>query len=124
VTQLTKHFSLAELGCRCGCGRADMTPALLSSLEALREAVGRPLSITSGFRCRRHNAEESGAKSSRHLSGEAVDIRAYFPQEKFELVAAAIKLGFKGIGVSETFVHLDVRSGTGVIFLYGKKKAS
>lgn len=97
-----------------------MTPALLSSLEALREALGRPLHVTSGFRCARHNALCGGAKSSKHLSGEAVDLACESPNDKFAIVSAALKLGFRGIGVADTYVHLDVRSGTGAIWLYGK----
>lgn len=44
-------------------------------LDPLRAAWGAPLIVTSGYRCPKLNAAVGGAKSSQHMSGEAVDIR-------------------------------------------------
>ena len=43
-------------------------------LQPLRDAIGRPVRITSGFRCPKLNKAVGGATTSRHLSGQAADI--------------------------------------------------
>ena len=36
----------------------------------------------------------------------------------YRLVAAALKLGFSGIGIAKTFIHVDTRTTTPVIWVY------
>lgn len=43
-------------------------------LDPLREAWGRPLTITSGYRCEALNKAVGGSKSSHHMRGMAADI--------------------------------------------------
>lgn len=43
-------------------------------LDPLREAIGKPLYISSGFRNLQYNKIIGGATNSQHLTGEAVDI--------------------------------------------------
>ena len=43
-------------------------------LDPLREAYGKPIYVTSGYRCKALNTKIGGATSSQHMSGEAVDI--------------------------------------------------
>lgn len=44
-------------------------------LDPLREAYGKPIIVTSGFRCERLNKLVKGSKTSQHRLGQAVDIR-------------------------------------------------
>ncbi len=44
-------------------------------LEPLRQHVGQPVVIASGYRCPALNAAVGGAPGSQHLRGEAADIR-------------------------------------------------
>lgn len=44
-------------------------------LDPLREAYGKPIVVTSGFRCDRLNNLVKGSKKSQHRTGEASDIR-------------------------------------------------
>ena len=73
------NFTEKELACKCGvCGKgaADMSPSFMAKLEAIREACGFPLPVTSGFRCQAHNAKVSGTGlHGPHTTGHAVDIR-------------------------------------------------
>lgn len=46
---------------------------LVDILDELREHFG-PVIINSGYRCPEHNAKIGGAKASRHVVGDAVDI--------------------------------------------------
>ena len=44
-------------------------------LDPLREAYGKPIIVTSGFRCERLNKLVNGSKTSQHRFGQAADIR-------------------------------------------------
>ncbi len=84
--QLGKHFTLAELTQSQTATRRgiDNTPtdeaianleALVSTiLDPLREKLGHPITISSGYRSPALNAAIGGAKNSQHLIGEAADI--------------------------------------------------
>jgi len=45
-------------------------------LDPLREAYGKPIRVTSGYRCPRLNRLVGGAPNSQHMRGEAADIVA------------------------------------------------
>lgn len=117
---ITTHFSDHELDCRCGCGKT-VAAELLVRLEALREKQGRPVSINSGARCETYNRQVKGEKNSWHLKGLAVDVACGDSLFRSEVIRAAIELGFNGIGIAETFVHIDLRpAAQQVCFLYDK----
>ena len=117
---INTHFSDRELDCRCGCGKT-VAPELLVRLEALREKLGRPVSINSGARCETYNRQVKGEKNSWHLKDLAADIACSDSVSRSQVIRAAIELGFNGIGIAETFVHIDLRpAAQQVCFLYGK----
>lgn len=70
---------------RCGCrGKycsgypAEMQKGVINILEKLRSYYGKPITITSGVRCRTYNSTLSGsASNSMHLYGKAADF--YIP---------------------------------------------
>ena len=43
-------------------------------LDPLRELVGMPIYVTSGYRCKELNRLLKGSKNSQHMTGEAADI--------------------------------------------------
>lgn len=47
----------------------------LNVLQPLRDAIGIPIEITSGYRCEALNKFINGAKNSEHQFGKAADIR-------------------------------------------------
>lgn len=63
-------------------------------LDPLRESYGRPIIITSGFRCDQLNKKVGGATSSQHRRGEAADIRSKkdTPSENKKLWDLIVKL--------------------------------
>lgn len=112
---LSKHFSLGEFACHCGCGMADIEPALVTILERLREHYGAPVRVVSGNRCHRHNAAVGGAQASQHLYGRAADIQVQgqVPAAVYALLDTWFPERY-GLGRYAGWVHVDVRPGPAV----------
>lgn len=68
-----KYFKQSEFTCKCGCGLNRMDLRLIKILDEIREHFGKPIIITSGCRCVKHNAKEGGVQGSRHVLGKAAD---------------------------------------------------
>lgn len=113
--KLSENFGLWEFHCRC-CQTVKIDKKLVDKLQALRDKVGVPLVITSGYRCPSHNKAEGGAPNSYHVKGMAADVVVPEGSTGEELAQAAKELGFTGIGVYSSFVHMDVRPGRYVRF--------
>lgn len=107
------HFSAKELSCKCGgryCrGQYFHNPDFLDGLEAIRGDMGRPLVLTSGRRCERHNRAVGGAARSQHMIAIAADIELA-GHEPVSLARSALQAGFRGIGFGRTFLHVDWRT--------------
>ena len=107
--QLTKNFSYKELMCKCGCEQLHIDQGFLGKLQALRDACGFPLVVTSCYRCSNHPEEKKKETPGMHNKGIAVDIAKPQGEKAYIILKNAIQLGFKGIGVSNKFIHLDTR---------------
>ena len=102
----SKYFAHKELECKCGCGKADMDDMFLERLDMLRYRYNKPIYLNSAYRCANHNKNVGGVSDSPHTLGLAVDIKCN-GQEKYWLMKYAFQLGFQGIGVGDTFLHVD-----------------
>ncbi len=108
------NFSEAEFRCHCGCGRADMDPDFMNHLQRVRDAYGRPMSITSGYRCPKHDRAIGGAGV--HPMGRAADTAAS-GKNVYHLLKIALTMGMRGIGLKQhgdyegRFMHLDDLDG-------------
>ena len=70
-----KYFKKEEFACPC-CGYNVIDIELVKKLDEIREYYNKPLIITSGCRCQKHNDElPNSSKNSRHITGKAADIR-------------------------------------------------
>ena len=79
----------------------------MERLEVLRQEVGRPIPIESGYRCPPHNAAVGGAHDSQHMYAAAADIPL-----GIATLAQAQRAGFTGVGTQGAWVrHVDVRDG-------------
>lgn len=99
--QLTPHFMLSELaGTTTQYKELNLTEAkkimgrmyqLAGFAERVREIVGRPLIINSGYRCVKLNNAVGGSLTSQHLYAEALDIRVSgkTSEELFRIIAAS-----------------------------------
>jgi len=108
---LTRNFSKSEFACKCGCGTNHYNIKLVYALQELRDLIGKPIIINSAVRCKTHNQNVGGKPNSQHLLGAAADIKIK-GMSTLILYGYAIQIErFKqgGIGLYDTFVHVDVR---------------
>ena len=81
-------------------------------LDPLREAYGRPIRVTSGYRCPRLNRLVGGSPNSQHTRGEAADIQPVVGNEADlpELARILIANGkFDQLILYPTFIHVSYR---------------
>lgn len=133
---LTPHFSLEELaGTTTKYKTQNLAEArqilgrmyqLAGFAERVREIVGRPILITSGFRCVKLNNAVGGSLTSQHLYAEALDIRANgkTASELFQILAASDlkydQLILEKVGNAQ-WVHISIGSKKEKLTYDGKK---
>jgi uncharacterized protein YcbK (DUF882 family) len=106
------HFDRSELvQSRWGSpGVAEMTALDLLVryvLDPLREHVGVPVRITSGYRSPRHNAVIGGSPRSQHCRGEAADIKVHgYTAEQVAVIIAQL-----GLPVDQVIWYDPARGG-------------
>ena len=106
--KIAENFKLSEFECRC-CQVVKLDSELLKRLQAMRTETGRPLRITSGYRCSAHNRTVGGASGSQHLEGKAADI-VIVGMSKAEQDALCEKyFADGGLGKMNTATHVDTR---------------
>lgn len=77
--------------------------------QRIRDAWGKPMTITSGVRSQRKNAEVGGSPNSSHLKGLAIDFACTTSRERY--LALEVLLNHpkvKRIGIGEDFIHFDI----------------
>jgi hypothetical protein len=111
-----QFFSRAEFKCQCGgkyCNGYPAEPAeeTVRMADEIRKRVGVPLTVNSGLRCKRHNAEVGGVPNSLHTTGQAVDLSGNISparlREIAEQVQAEMVPGRGGLGLYSWGVHID-----------------
>jgi ribosomal protein L37AE/L43A len=58
--KVSPHFSVKEMSCPC-CNVMGMDDDVIQTIEAVRVEYGKPIRLTSSFRCEKYN-EATGAK--------------------------------------------------------------
>jgi uncharacterized protein YcbK (DUF882 family) len=105
----TKHFKTSEFACK-HCGEVKVSNHLLSILELVRLRFGKPVIVTSGYRCEVHNKNVGGAPKSKHIEGIAADIKVkgIKPSDVFDFLDETFPDQY-GIGLYSSWVHIDDR---------------
>ena len=112
-----KYFKIEEFDCQ-ETGNNEMNPQFLDRLDELRAKCGFPFTITSGYRDPKHSIEALKGKPGTHTQGIAADIKVNNGAERFILLNQAFEMGFSGIGVAKTFIHVDIRNTQQVAWVY------
>ena len=81
----------------------------IEALDRLRYKCGFPFVITSGYRHETHPVEAKKDKPGTHNQGIAADIKVNNGWERYMIIKHATAMGFRGIGVEDRFVHVDLR---------------
>ena len=83
---------------------------LVTVLQKIRTHFSKHVTITSAYRTPPHNSREGGTTYSQHLYGKAADIKISGVTPKKVADYAETLLDNGGIGIYNTFTHIDVRS--------------
>jgi len=101
-------FSPAEIASR-GDGEIKINTQAMDKLQTLRDRIGKPMIVNSGYRSPAHNKAVGGAPASKHMLGTAFDI-AMSNHDPAAFMAAARAVGFLGFGTypRSGFMHIDL----------------
>lgn len=122
--KISKNFQYKEFDCHgqgC-CSTTIIDEKLVEYVQQIRDHFGKPVTITSPYRCEVHNRRVGGATKSYHMRGQAADIVVQGVSSR-EVAKYAESIGILGIGLYETskdgyFTHIDTR--TTKSFWYGQ----
>ena len=125
---LSKNFSLEEM-CRSNTARVKGLPNVPNAeqvknlqqlcknvLQPLRDHLGKPVVINSGFRSQAVNMAVGGANNSQHMKGEAADIKCKdYPYAKQIYAWIMDNLKFDQVILERkgnaVWVHVSFRAG-------------
>ena len=103
----TEHFKVSEFACK-HCGDNKIDQRVINMAEEIRQKLGVPVRINSGYRCETHNKNVGGVKGSKHTKGLAADLSC-------SLGAAAMKKAVQDLRAEGKLQDLDY------CIKYGKK---
>lgn len=112
-----KYFTKSEFKCKCG-GRycngypAELRRDMVEIADGMREHFGRPARVSSGLRCRQHNANEGGVYNSQHMYGEACDISipGCSAQQLLKYLDSVPGVTYK-YAINNNYIHFNVSKG-------------
>lgn len=114
IDDWSRYPNFKENEFKCShCGKCDMHPLMMDTLQSIRDLYGKPIFITSGYRCPNHPVESMKQRPGEHTYGMAVDIVCN-NQDCLKLIELAQKHDINRIGVhqkgraSGRFLHLGV----------------
>ena len=112
--QEIRWFDREEFRCRCGGKYCDGFPAepewaLVELAEQVREHFCRPVLVSSGLRCKKHNDACGGVSNSRHLSGKAMDFRVEsVPGQRVLAWVKALPGVRYAYAIDGSYIHMDI----------------
>ena len=108
--KLSTNFRVKEFACTDGSDPIFIDTELVTVLQKIRDHFAKPVTITSAYRTPSRNKEVGGTTYSQHLYGKAADIKISGVSPKKVADYAETLLDNGGIGIYNTFTHIDVRS--------------
>ncbi len=109
--KLSTNFRVREFACSDGSDPIFIATELVDILQKIRSHFGRAVTITSAYRTPTRNKAVGGTTYSQHLYGMAADIKINGISPKKVAEYAETLLPKKGgIGIYDTFTHIDVRA--------------
>ena len=112
--QVTKNFNMSEMEFydKVPANLLNNAKEVLTNIQILRDALGAPMTIMSGYRSPERNAAVGGATKSQHMEGNAVDLpcTTKTPLEMYNVVEKLTKEGKMkqgGLGIYDGWIHYD-----------------
>ena len=123
--KVAPNFRAREFDCQGrGCCTATLIDEkLVEYLQKIRTHFGKPVYLTA-YRCKDHNARTpNAAPNSYHVYGQAADfhIDGVAPGE---IAKYAESIGVQGIGLYDTFVHIDTRKVKSFWYSHAQQRRS
>lgn len=104
---ISNYFKEKEFNnCVPSCSLQDMDQEFINKLDRLRETIGIPLVLNCAYRSKEHDLSKGRSGTGDHPKRKGVDIRCNTSQNRYRILHAAFKLGFKRIGVAKSFIHV------------------
>ena len=107
-----RYFTRKEFRCTCSkCGGfpVEPDPQLVMLADDTREHFGAAIDVSSGVRCKDHNAAVGGVVNSRHLTGKAMDFRVRGKTSTQTLAYVNTLPGVRyAYAIDGSYVHMDV----------------
>jgi uncharacterized protein YcbK (DUF882 family) len=115
------NFTPEEFFCKCDghfCDGPPIHPARTRHLawvcQMIRDEIGAPMRVNSGYRCPDYNKKIGGASQSLHVKGMAADLAcdAVPAEEVADTIEGLMKqhlIPNGGLGRYNTFTHVDIR---------------
>lgn len=112
ATHVSDNFSRKEAECPC----CEVLPSIsfVNRLQGLRNEYGKPMHITSMYRCPTHNRKIKGYKESVHMvklvgagyGGADIKCARYDNTKRWEIITLALAHGFNNIEVCDKHIHI------------------
>ena len=110
-TYLSDNFKIKEFACNDGSDTVLISDELVGLLQKIRDHFGVAVTINSGYRTSTYNKKVGGVSNSQHVKGTAADIVAKgIDPLTVAQYAEYLMPNSGGIGVYQTFTHVDVRT--------------
>lgn len=134
MREITKNFSLEEFfesktAKNKGINNETEHPSVINNikemcfqvLQPLRDKVGKPIHINSGYRCKALNELIGGSATSQHRLGQAVDI-VVEDLSPFEVAKIVLELSlpYDQMILYDTFLHISISPRDRRMLLYNK----
>jgi uncharacterized protein YcbK (DUF882 family) len=111
--KISQHFGVWEFKCKDNSRVIVLDKALVELLEIIRLHYNKPLHVNSGYRTVQYNASlKNSSPKSQHILGKAADIwlNDVSPKQLYSWLDSSYPNSL-GVGIYDTFVHVDVREG-------------
>lgn len=122
----TKNFRVSEFECHCGCGKNEIGQRIINMAQVIRDAIGVPVRVNSGYRCIKHNAKVGGVPGSFHTKGLAADLSCSKGSKKLYETIRGLQSEGKLPDLSwckryrkKNFCHIDCGKKRSVMFVEG-----
>lgn len=109
-----EYFKKSEFACKCGgkyCNGypTDISEKLVKVADRTRRNFGKAVTVSSGLRCEKHNANVGGVSNSRHKYGKAMDfcVAGKSAAQVLAYVQKQPEIRY-AYAINSSYVHMDV----------------